>query len=181
MPSVGPKNSQSFLQILRIELVPKKSCKKLCGVVHNIGFYRHSTFAELGFLEVYYHVISLVTFQFIHLFITWFQELHSMFTTLTCCGFLISPGLDCNMYFVGNTGCNPYISWNGFQLCKRFDMRIKLWTCVHPNHFYSHWPIWLVSFQMSQPHFEEMWGRHSHSRKWDLGVLWDSRNLIVQL
>ncbi len=28
--------------------------------------------------------------------------------TLTCCGKLLSPGLDGNIYSVGNNGCNPY-------------------------------------------------------------------------
>jgi hypothetical protein len=61
MSNVGLENSHSFLQILRIELVPKKSCKIFCGVVHNTGFYGHPTFVELGLLVVYSHVISLVT------------------------------------------------------------------------------------------------------------------------
>jgi len=37
--------------------------------------------------------------------------------------------------------------YDQFQLCKQFNMKIRLWTSVHPNHFYFHYPIWLVSFQ----------------------------------
>jgi hypothetical protein len=29
------------------------------------------------------------------------------------CGYMFSIGLDGNMYYVGNNGCNPYTSWNG--------------------------------------------------------------------
>jgi hypothetical protein len=31
------------------------------------------------------------------------------------------------------------------------------------------------------PTLKEVWGRHSHSRKWDLGVFRDSQKLITQL
>jgi hypothetical protein len=31
------------------------------------------------------------------------------------------------------------------------------------------------------PTLREVWGRHSHSRKWDLKVLWDFRKLRVRL
>jgi hypothetical protein len=34
---------------------------------------------------------------------------------------------------------------------------------------------------MSQPHFEGVWGWHSHSRNGDLGVLWDSQKLRTRL
>jgi len=34
---------------------------------------------------------------------------------------------------------------------------------------------------MSQPHFEGVGGHHSHSRKWDLGVLRDSQKLRARL
>jgi hypothetical protein len=30
------------------------------------------------------------------------------------------------------------------------------------------------------PTLKEVWGRHSHSQKQDLGVLWDSQNFIIQ-
>jgi hypothetical protein len=30
------------------------------------------------------------------------------------------------------------------------------------------------------PTLREVWGRHSHSRKWDLGVLRDSQNFRVR-
>jgi hypothetical protein len=35
--------------------------------------------------------------------------------------------------------------------------------------------------QCRNPTLREVWGRHSHSRKWDLGVFWDSRKLKTQL
>jgi hypothetical protein len=27
------------------------------------------------------------------------------------------------------------MGYDQFQFCKQFDVRIKLWTSVHPNHF----------------------------------------------
>jgi hypothetical protein len=30
------------------------------------------------------------------------------------------------------------MGYDRFQLCKRFDMKIGLWTSAHPNHFYFH-------------------------------------------
>jgi hypothetical protein len=34
---------------------------------------------------------------------------------------------------------------------------------------------------VSQPHFEKVWGHHSYSRKWELGVLRDFRKLRTRL
>ncbi len=47
------------------------------------------------------------------------------------CGFLSSLGPNGNIYSIGNNGCNPIPTKRGydqFQLCRRFDMKIRLWT-----------------------------------------------------
>jgi hypothetical protein len=44
----------------------------------------------------------------------------------------------------------------------------------------SQWCIDYFSL-VSQPHFEGVWGWHSHSQNEDLGVLWDSRKLRTRL
>jgi hypothetical protein len=33
------------------------------------------------------------------------------------------------------------MGYDRFQFCKQFDMRIKLWTSVHPNHFSSRYSV----------------------------------------
>ncbi len=30
------------------------------------------------------------------------------------------------------------MGYDRFQLCKPFDMKIRLWIGIHPNHFYFH-------------------------------------------
>ncbi len=47
-------------------------------------------------------------------------------------------------------------------------------SCKWKNHI-------LQTLSLSQPTLREMWVRHSHSRKWDLGVLRDSQKLITRL
>jgi hypothetical protein len=48
---------------------------------------------------------------------------------------------------MGEIHIQAEMGYDLFQLCKQFDMKIKRWTCVHPNHLYYHSPIWLVRFQ----------------------------------
>jgi hypothetical protein len=50
---------------------------------------------------------------------------------------MLSLSLDGNRYFKGNNGCNHILAERGydrFQLCRRFDMKIRLWIDAHPNH-----------------------------------------------
>ncbi len=49
------------------------------------------------------YVINLFSYSFSN-------SNNRLIRTLIGCGSLFSPGLDCNKYFMGSNGCNPYTS-----------------------------------------------------------------------
>jgi hypothetical protein len=48
--------------------------------------------------------------------------------------------------------------------------------CKHVYHFLN-----MITLNCCNPTLRQVWGWDSHSQKWELGVLWDSRNFRAQL
>ncbi len=58
-----------------------------------------------------FHWLEAIRSYAINLFSYSFSNSNNQLVkTLTSCGFLFSPSLNGNKYFVGSNGCNPYTS-----------------------------------------------------------------------
>jgi len=96
-----------------------------------------------------FHWLEITRYCTINLFFYSFSNSDNwLIKTLTCCGSLFSLGLDGNMYFVGNNGCNSFhcftINFNGLFEYSNVNIKINVfdigWDIVA-----SYMAVWLLN------------------------------------